>query len=514
MQRNKKQTFIQGIITLMFSQIFIKILGLIYKLYLTNKQGFGDAGNAIYSSSFQIYALFLTISSVGVPNAISKLVSEKYTVGDERGARRIFKVAFAMFSFIGFVSSIVLFISANYIANSILEIPETEIVLQILSPSIFFISIISVFRGYFNAKENMKPTANSQLIEQITKTVITIIIVEFIYIYIDVKEKTSFMVAGAGIAMVIGTIICYLYLLNYYKKDEIIKKIRGNIKQDRIKDIIKDIIIVSSPITISVILGTINKNIDSFTVVRVLKKFMDIEDAKIQYGILSGKVDTLITLPMSFNVALTTSLIPTIAAAKSKNNIKDIENKIFFSILITILIGMPASIGMISYAKQILNLLFPNASSGEFVYQISSISIILVLLNQTVTGILQGIGKQFAPVFSLLVGVIVKLVTNIVLLNMNPQKFILGGIAGAAIGTVACYTVTLIINILILRKNLKIKIFDLSLTIKTIIATFLMVIASKGVFYIFRIFLPERLCTIFVTLVSFIISGIPHTGSQ
>ena len=94
MQRNRKQSFMQGIMTLMLSQVLIKILGLIYKLYLTNKKGFGDAGNAIYNSGFQIYALLLTISSIGVPNAVAKLISEKLSVGDNRGAEKIFKVAF------------------------------------------------------------------------------------------------------------------------------------------------------------------------------------------------------------------------------------------------------------------------------------------------------------------------------------------------------------------------------------------------------------------------------------
>ena len=90
----KKESFMQAVLSLMLSQVLIKILGLVYKLYLTNKEGFGDAGNAIYSSGFQIYALLLTFSSTGVPNAISKLVSEKLAIGDNKGAHKIFKIAF------------------------------------------------------------------------------------------------------------------------------------------------------------------------------------------------------------------------------------------------------------------------------------------------------------------------------------------------------------------------------------------------------------------------------------
>ena len=99
--KKKKESLIKGIIYLLISQIFIKVVGLVYKLYLTNKNGFGDKGNAIYSSGFQIYALLLAFSSTGVPSAISKLVAERLAVGDSKGAHKIFKIAFITFAFFG-----------------------------------------------------------------------------------------------------------------------------------------------------------------------------------------------------------------------------------------------------------------------------------------------------------------------------------------------------------------------------------------------------------------------------
>ena len=152
----------EGVIVLMFSQIIIKIVGLVYKLYLTNKQGFGDKGNAIYSSAFQVYALFLTISSIGVPNAISKLVSARVAIGDNKGAYRIFKIAFAMFGVLGFIGGTLLFFGANYIANIYLQIPEAEYAILALAPSIFLVSIEAVLKGYFNGRENISITANSR----------------------------------------------------------------------------------------------------------------------------------------------------------------------------------------------------------------------------------------------------------------------------------------------------------------------------------------------------------------
>ena len=125
----KKETFLQGVITLIFSQVLIKLLGLIYTLYLTNREGFGDKGNGIVSASYQIYAMLLTISSIGVPNAISKLVSERIAMGDHKGAYRIFKIAFATFAMIGMVGSLMLFFGAHMIATYWLQIPEAEMTL-------------------------------------------------------------------------------------------------------------------------------------------------------------------------------------------------------------------------------------------------------------------------------------------------------------------------------------------------------------------------------------------------
>ena len=124
--KKKKETIAKGIIALLFSQVLIKIIGLAYKLYLTNKEGFGDGGNAIYSAGFQIYALLLTFSSTGVPNAIAKLVSERVAIGDNKGAHRIFKIAFFTFAFFGLIGTTLLFLGAKTIAVNFLEIPDTR----------------------------------------------------------------------------------------------------------------------------------------------------------------------------------------------------------------------------------------------------------------------------------------------------------------------------------------------------------------------------------------------------
>ena len=186
---SKKETFLQSVVTLIFSQVLIKLLGLVYNLYLTNREGFGDRGNGIVSASYQIYALLLTISSIGVPNAISKLVSERVAIGDNKGAHRIFKIAFATFAVIGLIGTLMLFLGAHLIAVEWLQIPEAEMTLVALSPAIFFVAIASVMRGYFNGRQQVKATARSQTLEQIFKTALAIILALFSS---KVLSKTAF----------------------------------------------------------------------------------------------------------------------------------------------------------------------------------------------------------------------------------------------------------------------------------------------------------------------------------
>ena len=398
-----KETFMQSVITLIFSQVLIKLLGLVYNLYLTNREGFGDRGNGIVSASYQIYALLLTISSIGVPNAISKLVSERVAIGDHKGAHRIFKIAFATFAVIGLVGTLMLFFGAHLIAVEWLQIPESEMTLVALSPAIFFVAIASVMRGYFNGRQQIKATARSQSLEQVFKTALTIILVEIVAIVSNVS--TEWMAAGATLATTLATMVGFGYLYLYYKvrRKEIAQEIKStvNYKYERVRSIVKKIVLVSLPIAITAILSSVNKNIDSFTVVRSLKEFLPDDVAVSQYGILGGKVDTLTSLPLSINVAFATALVPAISAAKAKKDRKTIKQKTKFSLLVSMLIGLPCTVGMCIFAGPILNLLYPNASDGTVILQISSLTILFTILDQTINGALQGYGLLRVPAISL-----------------------------------------------------------------------------------------------------------------
>lgn len=431
---------------------------------------------------FGIYALLLTLSAIGVPNAVAKMISERVSQRDQKGAHRIFKVSFFTFASIGFCCSTVLFVGAKYISNNILEIPEAEKSLIALSPSIFFVSVISVIRGYFNGMQTMKATANSQTIEQLLKTILTIIFVEIAYNISN--ANTTIMAASSNLATTFATMGSFFYLYKYYKfrQKYISYEIRKSVKHKRqsIISIIKNILYVTIPMSFTSILMSINKNVDSITVVRGLKKILGSQEAKIQYGILSGKVDTLINLPLSFNMAFAIALVPAVSAAFAKKNNAECIKKISLSILITILIGMPSTVIMVVFSKQILKLLFPNACSGYIVLQISAISILFTMLCQTINGALQGVGKILTPAISLSIGVIIKVILNLILVPLPSQYYFFGGVNGAATATVICHITAFLISFFALKEKIKIKLKVSKFFIKPCLATVIMI----GVMYI------------------------------
>lgn len=501
----RKETFIQGILALMFSQVLIKIFGLIQTLYLTNREGFGDKGNSIYMNGYHIYALLLAISSIGVPNAIAKLISERLALGDNKGAQRIFRIAFATFAVIGFIGTLFLFFGAHYIANNFLYVPEAEFTIKTLSPAIFFVSISSVMRGYFNGRQEMEATSKSQTFEQVFKTILTVALVELAVF--TTNQNTVVMAAFATIATSLATILSFMYLLRFYK----IARRNINVENEKgvetengsVKSIVKKILGVSIPISISSILSSINKNIDSFTVVRLLKPKLG-EKANELYGILSGKVDILTSMPLAFNIAFATALVPAISAARVKKDNETINNRISFSLLVTLLIGLPCTVGMLVYADGILKLLFPAESAGAVLLAISAFTIFFTALAQTINGALQGLGKVKVPAIALGCGVLVKFITNLILIPID-------GIYanGAAIGSVLCHIVSFSIVYYTLRKTVKLQFKLHRLMIRPVIATVIMMMFSYASYLlIMNVLSSIRAATIIAIIVAIIMYAI------
>ena len=462
-----KEGFAQGIFAMMTSQVVVKVLGLFYKLYLTNRSGFGDEGNAIANAGFQVYALMLSITAIGIPGAISKIIARKLSIGDHRGANKILKMSIMIFATVGLIGSYFLYSFSDIFANQYLHIKEAKLSIIALSPSIFLVSVISVLKGYFNGRQSIKTTAKAQSIDQFVNTILTISTIELM-VFLTKKINTEKMAAIRNLSTTSGNIAELTYLIKEYIKikPEVKKEILSSedIENTRIKVLLKEIAKVSIPISLTALIMSISKNIDSTTIVKELSNVIGYKEAKKQYGILSGKVDPLVNLPLSFNMAIITALLPSISA--TNGNANKINKRIFQSYFIGMAIALPILFIYLFYPNEILSLLFPNATSGWRILRVSAISIAFITLEQINNTILEGLEKPIVPIISILVGVIVKAILNRILVPQVNMPY--GGTIGACISTVMCHIVATTISTIELRRIKYIKL-NMKSNIKAII---------------------------------------------
>lgn len=474
----KKEGFSKSIGYLFVSQGIIKVLGLLYSLYLINKPSFGDEGNAIYLGGYQIFIFMLTFSAIGVPNAVSNIIAK---MENHNSLDKVFKVALALYVSIACVSSIILFVFADFIADKFIGIEIVSYNLKILAPIIIVTTLESVYTGFFNGIRQMKITAQIQLVEQFFKTFFTISIVEFLS---NITADSRILSIGATLAVsssiIISFIVCYIKKKNI----EVFSKemLKCNLKT---KEIVKKLLLFSIPVSIGAMLVGINKNSDSFTIMNILaEKIGKIEAQKI-YGIIASKIDVLIVLPLAFNITFSTALIPNISEAKYKNDEKSIKLYIENAIFMSLAIGLASSFGLYFFSEDIFNLLFSNSINGIELLKLASLSIIFAVLSQTFSGILQGFGKNKVTVFATFCGMITKLVFNIILVNQD--IFLEKGII---ISTILSNIIMSIILFNAIRKNIKFSFKRYFIIL--FIASLLMVMVIKIFYDIFSLFLTNQ----------------------
>lgn len=433
--KKTQNSFMKNVVILICSQVLIKLLGFIYKLVITNIEGFGDTGLGYYAAGYQIYSLLLTLSSIGIPSVISKLVAERIAIGDTKGAQRIFKVAFRFFSILGFVLSIGLFVGADFIATNILNVPDVAYVMKVLSPAILFVAMSAVFRGYFSGQQDMKPTSVSQTLEQFLNCVLTIT-----FVYACIGKDTYIMAAAGNLSTTLAIIITFVYLISYYKGNKIdtSNSVESPERKKSNKELLKTILGISIPITISSVISVISGVIDTATVSNCIQISLQnanmtkeaLEQAAMSATGILSKVDTIVSFPLAINLAFSTALTPAISEALAKKDNETASRRLSFSFFASLIIILPCGIGFLSLAEPILKMIYPTASDGAGILMIASISMILTALSQTMTGGLYGVNKSKVPAIAAGLGAVTKFILNMILIS-NPNI----GIYGASISS-------------------------------------------------------------------------------
>lgn len=512
LNEQKTHSFMGNVAIILFAQVMVKVLGLIYRMVITNIDGFGDAGNGFYNAGFQVYTVLLAISSVGIPNAIAKMVAERAALGDYKSAHRIFRSAFTLFAVIGVVCAAILYLGADFIAIHIVNMDGAQYVMRALAPSIFFVCVSSVIRGYFQGLNDMKATSLSQMLEQFFKCGLTIVLViltvgtmpaimqffsKIALLYNEASGSSAtppeIMAAWANAASSLATMVSFIYLIIFYmrRKKGIDEKIRLSAVEDlkcSTGRLMKSILMLSIPISLASIITAINRVIDLATITRgieiafaqmipargsaaaiLLPTAEQLNDEAVALSGMLSKSDTLFNMPLALNIAFATVLVPSIAGALARGDKKEASSKTSYSFLISILLILPCAIGYIVMAQPIYNIIYPAAPDGADLLAIMAVALIFSALTQTLTGALQGIGKVYIPAIGILAGCVCKVVLNLTLIRIPSIN-----IYGAAFSSIICQLVAFLVNFLVLIRFIPLKITLVKYIIKPLAAGIIM----------------------------------------
>ncbi len=489
---DNKHSFLKQATILAVASLIVRFIGFLYRIPLTNL--IGDEGNGIYAAGYNLYTLFFIMSSAGLPAAISKMVSERIALKQYRNAHEVFKVSLLVSSVSGAFAFLILFFGAEKFTQ-LIKYPSSYYSILTLSPTVLIVAVMAVFRGYFQGMKKTTPTAISQIVEQIFNAVFSVYLA-FVLISRGVEFGAAGGTGGTGIGALAGLIVIVLI---YYIVSPAIKKralLDTNSEQfESRKDIAKILLLTATPIIIGTAIFSLTNIIDMTMVKDRLAASNAFESFEIDalYGQLTGKYVVLTTLPVSIATAFATVSVPTIASSYILKDIESVQRKINVAIRLSMILSIPAAVGIGVLSDQFLLLLFPKFPEGGMLLKIGAISIIFLALAQIVTGILQGTGKVFVPAITAFLGAIVKIPLNYFLLA-NPKLNILG----AVISTIGCYAVASIIDLIIMCKTTKVKLDYSGAFIKPLISSVVMgFVCFIGYYCVFFIYPSNTIACIF-----------------
>jgi len=481
MSNNKKQSFVQGAFILVVAALLVKFIGFFFKIPLTFL--IKDDGMGLFNSAYQIYTIMFVVATAGFPTAISKMVAESLALNRRQEADRVFKVAICILAVIGVLGSLFLFFGAESIAGWIKN-TRSIMAIRAIAPAVLCVSFMAVFRGYFQGRQNMYPTAISEVTEALGKLIFGYL---FAWMFQESVIKAS---AGAVFGVTMGTVLGFFALFALYL---IYKKQRqpympGEVT-DSYKNITKKLIRIAVPITIGASVSSLTNLADMFTVMRRLQditeltpEFMAKYGALIEniknfdgvsmneqlanslYGMYTGKALTLFNFPLTMVVALGMSVVPVIAGTLAKKDTLGAQRAVNTVLKLTIMFAIPCAIGMYVLASPILQVVFHDDLATTLLQKLA-ISIIFVSLLQITTSILQAYGRTVVPVINMIIGGIIKVVINYNLVAIPGIN-----IDGAPIGTMVCYFTVMALNMIWIIKETKCKFNLMEYVIKPVFA--------------------------------------------
>lgn len=483
---NKQQTLVGGISVLGIAGLICKVVGVLYLIPLANL--IGARGLGVYNQVFPSYNLMLTISSAGIPVAISRMVAARLVRGQAKNPNRVFRAALVILAVLGFVSTLVMMAFSQHFANAT-GTPESVYGFLSIAPSLFLVCVMSAFRGFMQGRRRMWPTAISQLIEQVGKVAVAL---PLAYAFMQ-KGGYAMGVAGALLGTSIAEAVALLYMAvdYYFLRPSLLPAIAGDTHPvEPYPSISKELLYTAVPITIGACIVPLAGAIDSFMLVRLMKVYLPEEIAVANYGIYAGLVISLINVPTALAMAMSSNLVPAISSKRALGDHEGIKRDAASGLRLAMVVGLPSSVGMSLLSYPILHLLFHSKYTveqlrlGSELLNISALTIVVFTLVQSTSGILQGLYKQRIPMYTLFIGVVVKVIINYTAVQ-NPAV----SIYGAPFASLTCYIISAGLNLYYVSKYSGLKLDFLELILRPGLATLAMALPV----YLISVWQAERL---------------------
>lgn len=440
----KKQSFVKGAAILGLAALVTKLLGAVYRIPYQNITG--NEGMFVYQQVYPLYSTLLTLATAGFPIAVSKMVSERLVRGDSAGARRLFGTAATLLTITGALFFILLFVGAPWIAGWMGSREMLTLPIRAVSFALLIVPLTSTIRGYFQGYQNMVPTAVSQVVEQGVR-VVTILVAAWWLM----STGAGVVMAGSGAVFgaFTGAVAALITLLFFWRRTQ--WESEGPKRppvgtRESVGQMMRQLLALAIPICFGSLVLPLFALVDSFTVANVLEWSGWGELAAIQEKGIYDRSQPLIQFASFFASAVSLSIVPAIAEARAQGDHQSIVDRSRQALRMTLLLGLPASVGLAIVAVPTNVMLFKDAS-GSSAMAIFAFTAVFSTMGMTSSGILQGLGSVMLPARNLLLGALIKLGLNLFLIP-------LWDIRGAALATVIGYGIATLLNLLALKSQI------------------------------------------------------------
>ncbi|SHF03579.1 putative polysaccharide biosynthesis protein [Alkalibacter saccharofermentans] len=460
-----RSSYIRGAGIIAIGGIIAKLLGLFFKIPIGRI--LDSFGYGLYYNSYNIYNLMLTISIIGVPVAISKMIAERASVKNYLGVMNVFKISMLFMLIVGSVASLTLFLGANFIIKIAGWDEGTYYALLGLAFAPFFVSLLSGFRGFFQGMQMMTPTAISQIIEAFARVLLGI----GLCIYLTNNFGYAEGAGGASSGALFGAVAAFLFLIfawylfikDFRKK---VEKSSGRFAKESNRKLVKRLLQIAIPVTLTSAVVSLFGIVNSFTYVsRLAKAGFDLRQATMMFGDY-GLAQTMINVPLTFSTAMSITLVPSISESFVLKNKAAIKHKTELGLRMILLIALPCAVGLSVFSEEIFALLFPNSAFGGGILNYFAFSTVLIMFANTLQSILQGMDKFTLPLKHLIPGLFVNLVFNFIFVSIPEIN-----IYGLVISNMSAYFVIGALNYKSVRKYTNVRINPVQTVLKPVAAS-------------------------------------------